>query len=176
MGGLIIPKYYVDVSDSPVIFLAGPIACAPNWQDLAVEIIYSHNLNLFVVSPRHGIREPIAKYAAQGSEEKFHRQRAWERHYLQIAGEKGAILFWLPEQEKHECDKVYGAMTRIELGQWMTNYKINKSIGLCIGSDMKFPGLDTIKYDLSLDAPDKEIKSGLEETCMEALRITSVKH
>lgn len=63
-------------------------------------------------------------------------------------------------------------MTRIELGQWMTRYKFSTdSINFVVGSEGKFPEIDTIAYDLSLDAPEKIIFSTLEETCLEALRI-----
>ncbi len=106
-----------------------------------------------------------------GDDAYFPRQRAWERHYLDLASKQGAILFWLPGEEHHDCNKVYGAITRMELGQWMTSYKHDNSIRLCIGSDSKFPELHTVQYDLSLDAPDKDIKKTLEETCFEAIRL-----
>ena len=91
---------------------------------------------------------------------------------MNLASKKGAILFWLPGEEKHDCQKVYGAMTRIELGQWMTNHRYNNSVKFCIGTDGKFPEMNTIKYDLSLDVPDKKIFNSLEETCEEALLLT----
>ncbi|MBI1968458.1 hypothetical protein HYS49_00965, partial [Candidatus Woesearchaeota archaeon] len=108
----------------------------------------------------------------------FPRQRAWERHYLDAAGlpeseSGGAVLFWLPGEAEHNCQKVYGAMTRIELGQWMTNYQHDKRVRFCVGSDGNFPELRTIAYDLQLDAPDKDVKKTLEETCAEALRLAS---
>ena len=62
-------------------------------------------------------------------------------------------------------------MTRIEIGQWMTNYRHDNSVRFCVGSDGKFPEMHTIDYDLQLDAPDKKIFSNLEETCAEAVRL-----
>jgi hypothetical protein len=62
-------------------------------------------------------------------------------------------------------------MTRVEIGQWMTNYRHNKSVRFCVGSDGKFPEIHTIEYDLQLDAPDKKIFSSLEETCAEAVQL-----
>ena len=62
-------------------------------------------------------------------------------------------------------------MTRLELGQWMTKYTYDPSIRFCVGSDGLFSELRTIAYDLQVDAPDKEIKKTLEETCVEALRL-----
>lgn len=171
MAGVIIPKTYVKVIESPLIFLAGPIRGAPNWQDEAIKILLSQSPDLIITSPRRGIRDAISSYILQGDDNYFPRQRAWERHYLNIASKKGVILFWLPGEEQHNCEKVYGAITRLELGQWMTNYKHDKSVRFCIGSDGEFPELDTNKYDLSLDAPEKDIKKTLEETCYEAIKI-----
>ena len=171
MSKLIIPKTYVQDVGAPLIFLAGPIRTAPNWQDEAIELLLSQEPRLAIASPRRGVRDKIAKYIAKGDENYFPRQRAWERHYLNVASKTGAILFWMPEEEKHQCDIVYGAMTRIELGQWMTNYRNDKSVRLCFGSDGKFPSLHTIEYDLKIDAPDKEVKKTLAETCAEAIKL-----
>ncbi|MDP2906568.1 MAG: hypothetical protein Q8O03_01365 [Nanoarchaeota archaeon] len=173
MAGVIIPKTYIKVIEFPLIFLAGPIRGAPNWQDEAIKILLSQSPDLIITSPRRGIRDAISNYILQGDDNYFPRQRAWERHYLDIASKKGTILFWLPGEEQHNCEKVYGAITRLELGQWMTNYKHDKSVRFCVGSDGEFPELDTNKYDLSLDAPDKDIKKTLEETCYEAIKIAS---
>lgn len=171
MHGVIIPNTYVETFDSPLIFLAGPIRSAPNWQDEAIGIIFSGRPDVVIASPRRGIRESIAPYVFHGNESHFSRQRAWERHYLDLASKTGAIMFWLPGEEIHDYNKVYGAMTRLELGQWMTNYKHDKNVRFCIGSDGQFPEIRTIRYDLSLDAPDKIVCATLEDACHESLRL-----
>ena len=171
MGKVIIPKTYVPNIVAPLIFLAGPIRSAPNWQDEAINFLFSQNSDLVIASPRRGVRDKIAPYIVTGNKNYFPRQRAWERHYLDIASKTGAILFWLPGEEEHNCEKVYGAMTRVEIGQWMTNYRHNNSVRFCVGSDGKFPEMHTIEFDLKMDAPDKKIFSSLEETCTEAVRL-----
>lgn len=171
MGKVIIPNTYVSDLKTPLIFLAGPIRGAPNWQDKAVEFLLSQEPNLIVASPRRGIRNKIAPYIAKGDENHFSRQREWERYYLDIASKTGAIMFWLPGEKNHKCSKVYGATTRVELGQWMTAYRYDKSTRFCVGSDGNFHELRTIEYDLKMDAPEKEIKKTLNETCIEALRL-----
>ncbi|MGA3020964.1 MAG: hypothetical protein ABSD68_03385 [Candidatus Micrarchaeales archaeon] len=173
MGGLIIPKTYVRDVNAPLIFLGGPIQNAPNWQDKAVVIILSQDPELFVLSPRRGVRQSIESYILKGDETFFPRQRAWERHYLKLASRKGegTVMFWLPGEEVRSSEYPYGATTRFELGQLTSEYRIDKSVSFCIGSDGTFPVLDVIKYDLSLDAPDKKIFGSLEETCTEAVRL-----
>lgn len=171
MAQLIIPKKYVLELEAPLIFLAGPIKSAPNWQDEAIGFLFSQEENLVIASPRRGIRDVIAPYVIPGDETYFPRQRAWERHYLDMASKTGAILLWLPGEAEHDCKKVYGAMTRVELGQWITRYHFDKNVRFCIGSDGNFPELHTIEFDLKMDAPDKDIKKTLEETCTEAVRL-----
>ena len=83
-------------------------------------------------------------------------------------------MFWLPGEETHYHDKAYGAMTRIELGQWMTNYRRDSSVRLIIGTDGRFSEFDTIRYDLSLDAPDLPIYGTLRETCAAAVEMASM--
>ncbi len=175
MKKVIIPKTYVQDTKLPLIFLAGPIISAANWQDEAIGLLLSQNSDLVIASPRKGIRDKIAPYIAKGDENYFPRQRAWERYYLNIASRTGAILFWLPGEEEHNCEKVYGAMTRVEIGQWMTNYRHDNSVRFCIGSDGKFPELHIIEYDLQEEAPDKRIFSTLEETCSEAIQLVNQK-
>lgn len=171
MSKLIIPKTYVQELEAPLIFLAGPIISAPNWQDEAIDLLFSQEPNLVIASPRRGVRDKIAKYIATGDETYFPRQRAWERHYLEIASKKGAILFWLPDEAEHNCKKVYGATTRFESGLILGWYRHDKSISFCVGTDGKFSEFDIMLYDFQIDAPDKEIKKDLEETCREAVRL-----
>lgn len=169
MNRLIVPKSYVEMKSGPLIFLAGPIKGAPKWHDEAIKYLFSKNKNLTIASPNVKVGDELKKYIISGYLEDFLRQRAWERHYLEFASKNGAIMFWLPGEEHHVFGKSYGAMTRLELGQWSTNYKNDESINICIGSDGNFSELKTIKFDLSLDTPNKKIFSSLEETCDEAL-------
>lgn len=170
MGGLILPNTLVEKIDCPLIFLAGPIMCAPNWQDEAVNIILKREPGFTVASPRGDIREKIAKYVLSGSDA-FSRQRAWELHYLHFAAKAGAIMFWLPGEAKHSCQKVYGAMTRVEIGEWLIQYSHDNSVRFCIGTDGRFPEFSPIKHDINHYAPNKIIQETLESTCSEAIRI-----
>jgi hypothetical protein len=172
MAGVILPKIHVERIMDPLIFLAGPIRSAPNWQDEAIGLLFSMRREIVIASPRRERNARLLPYYLCGREDFFHRQRAWERHYLDMASRTGAVMFWLPGEEKHSCRKSYGAMTRIELGQWMTNYRNDSSVRLCVGSDGRFSELDTIVYDLYLDAPDMKVFKSLEETCAEAIRLS----
>lgn len=174
MGNIILPKTYIPKIEPPLIFLAGPIRSAPLWQDEAMKMIFSLDPQVVIACPRREVCPELAHHVLRGDETYFPRQRAWEWQYLKRAATDkngGAILFWLPGEAQHSCQKVYGAMTRLELGEWMTEYKHDPSVRFCVGSDGAFPELHTIAYDFGCNAPEKDIKKTLEETCQEAVRL-----
>ena len=176
MGQVIIPKVYVKDEDIsyPLIFLMGPIRSAPKWHDEAISILFDKRDNITIASPHREVSFEVKKYMNfQGDTSFFPRQRAWERHYLKIASKNGCILCWLPGEDKHDCSKSYGVMTRIELGQIMRDCKYNPSTKFCVGTDGKFSEFHTILYDLEQDIPDIKICNSLEETCALALQIAS---
>ena len=171
MSGLLLPNTYVKDINEPIIFLAGPIRGAPFWHEEAICYLFSREKNVTIASPQREISHSLLSAVLSSDGSNFPRQRAWERYYLDLASRKGAIMFWLPGEKEHSCEKVYGAMTRLELGQWMTRYYFDPSIRFCVGSDSEFAELHTIRYDLLLDAADKIVISTLEATCEEALRL-----
>jgi len=161
---VILPKTYVENIDKPLIFLAGPIRDARDWQEPTINYITSNNKDVIIANPRWDASEYIWNLAIGGRIDYFKRQRAWERHYLDIAKHNGAVLFWLANAP--------GLMTRLELGQMMTRYKFDKSTKFCVGGEKEFMDIETIKYELSIYAPDKKIFETLEETCQEAIKLT----
>ncbi len=160
----------------PLIYLAGPIRSAPEWQDEAIELLLSVMPDCTVANPRRYVSKTLQEYVAKGDNAFFPRQRAWERHYMEIATEKdgekpkGVLLFYLPAEEKHDHNKAYGHMTQYELGEWITRYELNPEISMVIGADQRYPELDTLAYDIS-SRTNLKILSGLEETVREAVRI-----
>jgi len=164
---IILPKTYVENVDKPLIFLAGPIRDARDWQEPAINYITSNDKEVIIANPRWDANEYIWNLTISGRTDYFKRQRAWERHYLEIASKKGAVLFWLANAP--------GLMTRLELGQLMTRYKYDNSTKFCVGSEKGFMDIETISYDLSEDAPTKKIFDTLEETCSEAIKLAHQK-
>ncbi|MBT4174770.1 hypothetical protein HOC80_02670 [archaeon] len=172
MARVIIPKTWVPI-DGPFVYLAGPIRGAPNWQDEAVKYLVSQKQDITIISPRREIREAIERYVVKGEEGAFDRQRKWERQYMDMAmiGGQGVIMFWLPGETNHLCQKPYGAMTRFELGYVLANHRNDRSAKFCIGSDGNFPELRTIEVDLSIDSPLTTVYETLEATCYKALNL-----
>lgn len=170
MQRVIIPKTYADIN-SPLIFLAGPIRGAPKWQDEAIKYIIKEDKEVVIASPTRTVEKDIVQYLVSGKNDVEGRQRAWERHYLDVAAKNGVIMFWLPGEVNHSCSKAYGAMTRKELGLVLGWYKFDKSIRFCVGTDGRFSEFRTHLYDINIDAPNIEIKNSLEGSCQEALRL-----
>jgi len=160
----ILPPFYYEVPDKPVVFLAGPIHAAPRWQSQAAMMILDKTDDIVIASPRRIYLDHLPADFFSDSLYTFYRQRPWEKYYMNRAAEGGAILFWLPEAnpEYLRPGMVYSATTRFELGEWMTRYDIDPTIGLEIGAESHFPTLHTIKYDkLDLMGSD-EIYESLE--------------
>jgi len=163
---IILPKVYVPCIDSPLIFLAGPIRDAPDWQEKAIDYLLEKDKEIIIANPRWNASSYVKRNAVQGDNDHFLRQREWELHYLNIASQKGAVLFWL--------ENAPGYMTRLELGQTMAQYRYSHA-RFCVGGDNNFSDIKTIEYDLSKFAPGKIIHSTLEETCQEAIKLANQK-
>jgi hypothetical protein len=173
MGKVILPNTYVENIKFPLIFLAGPIRGAPDWQSKAIEILLAKNSNLFIASPRGRLKENIFQYIASGKQDYFPRQRAWERHYIDIASKKGGLMFWLPEQATDIGKKPYASMSRIELGEAIGRYREDNTTRFCAGCPGNFQDLDAIEDDLMAYAP-RLIYDTLEKTCDEVLRLAKL--
>src|SRR5437763_86015 len=104
----------------PVIFLAGPIQGAQDWQAEAARLIGDR---VHVANPRRPVFPADA----------FGEQVEWESRWLARAK---AILFWLAAEHEHRCDRAYAQTTRFQLGEWITR----ASARVVIGSNAAFPG------------------------------------
>ena len=161
---IILPKTYIENINAPLIFLAGPIRDARDWQEQAINYILEKDKQVIIANPRWDTSCNIQYKAIEGRMGYFDRQRSWEKHYLNIASKTGAILFWL--------ENAPGFMTRLELGQAIGDYKHNKSTRFCVGGNENFSDIDTIRYDLQIDT-GKQIYPTLEETCDAAIKLAN---
>lgn len=148
--------------DAPLIFLAGPIRGGGAWRQEATAILKRTDAGLCIASPaREGIIERL-------SEEDLRAQAEWESHHLELAGYRGAILFWLPCQREERSRGAYAQTTRIELGFWLA--KIEDGAHLAIGAEEGFPGQRYIRYQV--ERAGLTLHPTLINTCQEALILT----
>ncbi len=156
---VIIVPFHKEVS-GPVIFLAGPIQGAPNWQANAVDYMKSRSSDIHIASPRGDYSAIKFNYDAQID---------WETKYLNRASQEGVLLFWLAKEDKHDCNRAYAQTTRYELAEWITKHQYNKNIRLSVGIEPGFTGERYIRKRIGQDCPQINIHSSLEETCDNAL-------
>lgn len=148
----------------PLVFLAGPILGADDWQAQAIKLIHDKNPNIVVANPRRD------KWDSSDPHE-FDVQVAWESNHLRLASAYGAIMFWLAKETSHICDRAFAQTSRFEFAEWLTHYKYRKllhpenPIKLVLGIDDDFPGRKYILSRLFDDCPEFVVATTLEETC-----------
>jgi hypothetical protein len=163
-GRLLQPPEIVEV-DEKVIFLAGPIQGAPDWQTQAIEIIHTLDSGIVVASPRKEYEEGTFVYE---------RQVDWETHYLETAARLGAIAFWLAEQVNDTPGRAYAQTSRFELGEWKTRHA-QGGINLVVGIEVGFGNAKYIHRRFSQDCPYVPILDSLENTMAEAVKLVQKK-
>jgi hypothetical protein len=174
MPQILVPKAHVGDVEHPLVFLAGPIKGAPCWHHDAILHLLSYGRDITIATPGRieSVPTSCVEHVAY-SKQVFPRQRTWELQYFERAMRDGVVLLWLPGELNHKCEKSYGAMTRMELGEVLVHHYYTRHTRFCIGSDGKFSELSTITYDLEHFAPATSLQMTLEATCREAIRIAA---
>lgn len=161
---IIIPPRYVEVT-APIIFLAGPIRGAIDWQTKAICYINSKNPKIFIASPRRPLLEQD-----EFPEATFDEQVDWEHHYLGRAAENGVTLFWLAEESEHKCNRAYGQTTRFELGEAVKTHFF-AGAKVVVGIEKGFPGGKYIYKTINNKYPNIPIFDNLYQTCERAVQL-----
>jgi hypothetical protein len=154
MAVILAPDY--KICEGPVVFLAGPIQGAKNWQKDAIGLITGLNPSINIASPRGDYSVKRFDYDTQVD---------WETHYLNKAADYGAILFWLAKEDEHKCDRSYAQTTRFELAEWLTKHGHDKRINLSIGVENGFTGQRYIRKRIGQDYPELPIFDTLDDVC-----------
>jgi hypothetical protein len=159
MPGQVISPPVVLPVQGPLVFLAGPIQGAPDWQREAIACLHRTNADVSIASPR---REYLPGQFV------FDQQVDWETNYLRRAAEQGVILFWLAREVEHHCDRAYAQTTRFELAEWKVRHE-RDGVNLVVGIDDGFSGARYVRRRFQLDCPKVPILSTLEDACRAAL-------
>lgn len=160
MPGLLIHPPDCPAFDGPIVFLAGPIQGAPDWQAVAARALQARIPELHIANPRHNSPPGSFEYAAQVD---------WESHHLRKAATAGVILFWLAKEELHRCDRAYAQTTRFELAEWKVRHE-RDGARVVIGIEDGFTGARYIRHRLGQDCPGIPIADSLDETVEWAVR------
>ncbi|GHV22790.1 hypothetical protein FACS189428_5360 [Clostridia bacterium] len=186
---LILPKNGVDPDFSNgkrLYFLAGPIRGGGDWQKRAIALLGEKDPGCYVASPSpngYMKEHELLKYGFPTNNptlaSSFTRQTLWERHYLQLALENGALIFWLPVEDanapREKKDGPYARETYGEIGRWSMKAFMQGTHPI-IGAEKGFSGLDQIYVNLRGDfGKNFPIYESLEKTIEEAIMHAKVK-
>jgi hypothetical protein len=160
---LLVPPEITPI-DGPLVFLAGPIQGAPDWQSDAIALLQTLAPELHIASPRLAYLDGTFVYE---------RQVDWETHHLRLAARTGAILFWLAREVEHRCDRAYAQTTRFELAEWKRRHEC-EGVKLVVGIEHGFSGARYIRHRFAQDCPAVPICTSLEPTCRALLDLLSV--
>lgn len=160
---LLTPPEIVETKE-PVIFLAGPIQGAPDWQSVAAGLIHDIDPRIIVASPRKNYPEGTFVYE---------RQVDWETYFLRSAGRSGVIAFWLAAQVEETPGRAYAQTTRFELAEWKMRHEY-EGVKLTIGIEEGFGNARYIRRRFAQDAPDVHIVDSLEEMSQNAVDLANL--
>lgn len=158
-GQIILPPNYPQHLKGPMVFLAGPIQGAPNWQEEAIAYFQKHAPQLNVACPRKTYLDGTFIYAEQVD---------WETHFLNKAAQSGVVLFFLAKEEVHYPDRAYAQTTRFELGEWKVK-QAQLGCKMVVGIQNGFTNARYIKRRLMQDNPDVAITESLAQTCQQVV-------
>lgn len=161
---VLIPPAVGDVV-GPLVFLAGPITGAPDWQSRAIALIRAADAELFIASPRRAVERE-----GDFTEDMYLEQVAWEHRHLARAAEDGVTLFWLAKESRHVCDRAYAQTTRFELGEAVTVHRFTGA-KVVVGIEPGFTNERYIRKTLASKTPGIVLLGTIEETCAAAIRL-----
>ena len=139
----------------PLIFLAGPIQGAPDWQATAIGWLQKHHPLLHIASPRSLMWE--TSLFPEERERLFDIQQEWEHDYIDYALDRGVVLFWLAKEAVHHCDRAYAQTSRFELGFALGNALVRQRAGfkrlapvrVAVGADKDFSNRNYLTKTMS---------------------------
>jgi hypothetical protein len=138
------PVYEPIPERDPLLFLAGPIQGANDWQAEVIDHISSEwdsELQLHIASPRR-IEEP-------GSFN-YSEQVRWERHHLFRAMKFGAVAFWLARQDPelpYKVGRAYAQTTRFEFGMAYAAARLGHEPHISLGMEEGYKGSEKYYND-----------------------------
>lgn len=162
-GLILVPPAYGGSLVGPLVFLAGPIQGASDWQSDAIRIMQEHVPHLNIANPRRNV-----KFEKEFKEKMYNEQVDWETYHLRRAGQNGVVLFWLAKEAEHDCGRAYAQTTRFELAEWKVRHE-RDGVKLALGIEEGFTGARYIRRRFPQDCPDMQIHKDLESTVLDAI-------
>lgn len=144
---------------TPLIYLAGPIQGARDWQREATKILEDLAPDVDVANPRCAKFNGIAEAQLQ-----------FEMRFMERAAQSGVILFMLVPETQHRCGRAYGAQTRFELGEWVTKSEAGLA-RVVVGIERGFAGGPYLQRRITLSSPRVPICRTIRQACAVAAEL-----
>lgn len=172
---LVLRPPVIHQEEAPVIFLAGPVKGAYDWQMEAKDLIQQALLqepdapeSVVICTPRGLPKTKKSKKKVWSPADQYN----WETHYLLRASQTGVILFWLAYEDWHSCNRPFAQTTRLELGEWLFRSGFGSQSKLALGIDPDFSGKRYIQHRVITNPFQAlPIFDTLEETCQQAVKL-----
>lgn len=119
--------------DIPIVFLAGPVQGAPDWQARFAQTILNKRSDIIVASPR-----PHYTIDADFDADK---QIAWEIAHRARARKFGVTAIWFAAQDPtipYPEGRPYAQTTRIELGETVGWLRAHRNLAFTVGFDPNY--------------------------------------
>lgn len=150
----------------PLIFAAGPIQGAPDWQAEAIAVIQREAPDLHIASPRRDYLPGEFVYEAQVD---------WETAMLRRAAENGLVMFWLAREAESVPGRAYAQTSRFELAEWKVRHE-RDGTPLVVGIDDTFSNARYIRRRFAQDCPEVPVLDTLDETCRASIQLIRCEH
>lgn len=157
---VITPPNYGPV-EGPLVYLAGPVEGAVNWQSEALGRLGELDPGLAVANPRRDF--------APG-EELASEQIDWETGYLRRAGEQGAILFWMAAETERVPWRAYAQIARAQLFEAKARHEL-AGARVVLGIEENFAGGSYIRRRFETESVGIPSFRTLEECCVAAVHL-----
>ncbi len=155
MKGKVFYPDTIEEYEGKIVFLAGPIQGAPDWQSKMINRLQEVYPSLNIASP---------KRIDKSKEFVYNKQVDWETHYLNEAAKNGVIIFYLANEAKKIEGRAYAQTTRFELGEWKAKSEL-LGTKLVIGIEEDFTNARYIRRRIKQDCMNAYITDSLEECC-----------
>jgi hypothetical protein len=158
-----------------LIFLAGPIQGAPDWQADATTTLRQKwaatNLHhdLHIANPRREYLDGTFDWDMQVD---------WEELHLERSARNGAVLFWLAKQDfslPYEIGRSYAQTTRFEYGDMTRRKMLIPSTQIVIGIEPGYVGSERYYRKRASRFSDMPVYDDLEMACDALVKVVERK-
>jgi len=165
------PEYDINSTfednEDVVVFFAGPIQGAPEWQEDFINKIQTElkniktTKNIILASPRRLEKSDTFVYEEQVD---------WESYYLDKASKHGIIVFWLADEKEKIDGRSYAQTTRFEIGEWWAKGQNIEDFKIIVGAQKNFDGQKYIVNKFSGAYPNFKLNTNVDDMINEIIK------